>query len=88
MITGTVEGTVVATVKDPSLNGIKLLLVRLSGADKPGGLVVAGDASRQAGTGDFVTLIGSKEASLMFGKTQPPCDMAITGFVDRYNTEI
>ena len=88
MFTGIVEGTVVATVKDSALNGIKLLLVRLCGPGKPGELVVAGDASFQAGIGDFVTLIGSKEASLMFGKTSPPCDLAITGFVDRYNAEI
>jgi len=88
MFTGKVEGSVVATVKDSSLLGIKLLLVRMCKNGKPGKLVVAGDSTRQAGVGDFVTLIGSKEAALMFGDIQPPCDMAITGFIDQYNIEI
>ena len=88
MFTGKVEGTVVASVKDPVLSGIKLLLVRLTENGKPGNLVVAGDATRQAGEGDFVTMIGAKEAALMFGDVKPPCDIAITGFIDDYNVEV
>ena len=88
MFTGKVEGSVVATVKDASLCGIKLLLVRMTENHRPGRLVVAGDATKQAGEGDFVTLIGSKEAALMFGDALPPCDMAITGFIDEYNLEL
>jgi hypothetical protein len=33
-------------------------------------------------------LIAAKEAALIFGDVQPPCDMAITGFIDHYNVEI
>ena len=80
-----VEGTVVATIKDPALVGVKLLLVRLIENSKPTKLVVAGDATRQAGNGDFVTCIGSAEASLIFRNIHPPCDVAITGFIDDYN---
>ena len=85
MFTGRVEGTVVSTAKDSRLTGIKLLLVRMIESGKPTKLVVAGDATRQAGMGDFVTLIGSTEAALMFRGKLPPCDMAITGFIDHYN---
>jgi len=88
MFTGKVEGTVVASVKDPLLSGIKLLLVRMTENGKQGNLVVAGDATRQAGEGDFVTMIGAKEATLMFGELKPPCDIAITGFIDDYNVEL
>ena len=88
MFTGKIEGTVVSTVKDPALTGVKLMLVRLSENGKQGNLVVAGDATRQAGVGDFVTMIGAKEAALMFGDVKPPCDIAITGFIDDYNVEI
>ncbi|MDN5315061.1 MAG: Ethanolamine utilization protein EutN/carboxysome [Clostridiales bacterium] len=87
MLTGVVEGTVVATAKDPALIGVKLLLVRLSDNDKPGKLVVAGDATRQAGINDHVTMIRAKEAALMFKDIHPPCDLAITGFIDEYNLD-
>jgi microcompartment protein CcmK/EutM len=90
VFTGKVEGSVVATVKDPSLVGVKLLLVRImdgpEGAAK--GLIVAGDATRQAGEGDFVTMLTSKEAALIFEGVTPSCDFAITGFIDKYNVEI
>lgn len=85
MFTGRVEGTVVSTIKDPALVGVKLLLVRLIENDKPTKLIVAGDATRQAGLNDFVTLISAKEAALMFRGMLPPCDVAITGFIDDYN---
>ncbi|WP_066647856.1 EutN/CcmL family microcompartment protein [Christensenella timonensis] len=86
MYTGRVEGTVVSTVKNERLTGIKLLVVRLieNGEDK--NLIVAGDATRQAGIGDLVYMIGRKEAALMFGiKPEPPVDVAIVGFIDDYN---
>jgi microcompartment protein CcmK/EutM len=80
-----VEGTVVASVKDSALLGIKLLLVRLVEGDAPSKVIVAGDATRQAGMDDFVTMIDAKEASMMFRGIDPPCDMAITGFIDEYH---
>ena len=89
MYTGRVEGTVVSTIKDERLTGIKLLAVRLieNGEDK--NLIVAGDATRQAGIGDLVYMIGRKEAALMFGiKPEPPVDVAIVGFIDDYNEVI
>ncbi len=86
MYTGRVEGTVVSTVKDERLTGIKLLAVRLIENGKDKNLIVAGDATRQAGIGDFVYMIGRKEAAMMFGvNPEPPVDVAIVGFIDDYN---
>jgi microcompartment protein CcmK/EutM len=84
MYIGRVEGSIVASVKDERLTGIKLLVVRLieNGVEKD--RVIAGDGIGQAGIGDMVYMIGRKEASLMFD-SQPACDVAIVGFIDDYN---
>ncbi len=89
MYVGKVEGTVVATVKDENLIGVKLLLVRVieNGVPKKS-LIVAGDATGQAGDGDFISLVGSKEAALLFRKHLCPVDAGITGFIDDYHEEI
>ena len=86
MVTGIVSGTVVSTVKDKRLLGVKLLIVRrlVNGEFKD--LVVCADATRQAGIGDFVYMIGSKEATLPFNDREMiPVDLSIIGFVDRYD---
>lgn len=85
MYTGKVIGSVVSTVKAPGLLGIKLLVVQVIENGKPTRRLIAGDATRQAGIGDYVYLIGSKEASLIFRKKFTPCDAAICGFIDTYN---
>jgi microcompartment protein CcmK/EutM len=87
MLTAMVEGAVVATVKDPRLLGIKLLLVRMMEDGKLGKLQVAADQTRQAGEGDFVTCLIAREAALVFDPPYPPCDLTITGFIDTYNLE-
>jgi ethanolamine utilization protein EutN len=86
--TGRVTGTVVATVKEENLQGIPLLTVKLIENGKEAGTVVAADSTRQAGPGDFVYLIGSKEAAKMFRKELTPVDSAIVGFIDTYNEEL
>ena len=78
-------GSVVSTVKDEGLSGIKLLLVQTIENGKPGKTIVAADQTRQAGNDDFVYLIASKEASLIFRKGMVPADAAIVGFIDEYN---
>ena len=88
MYTGEIAGTVVSTVKDPGLEGIPLLLVRLIENGEKKGLIVAADATRQAGLGDFVYLIGSREASRMFRKPLVPADAAVVGFIDDFNEEL
>jgi ethanolamine utilization protein EutN len=86
--TGRVTGTVVATVKEKNLHGIPFLTVKLIENGKEAGTVVAADSTRQAGPGDFVYLIGSKEAAKMFRKDLTPVDAAIVGFIDNYNEEL
>ena len=88
MYTGIVTGTVVATVKEENLEGIPFLTVKLIENGKEAGVIVAADSTRQAGFGDFVYLIGSKEAAKMFRKDLTPVDAAIVGFIDTYNEEI
>jgi len=88
MYTGIVTGTVVATVKEKNIQGIPFLTVKLIENGKEAGTIVAADSTRQAGPGDFVYLIGSKEAAKMFRKDNTPVDVAIVGFIDTYNEEI
>ncbi len=85
MFIGKVVGSVVSTVKNEKLQGIKLLVVELIENGKPAGRIIAGDATRQAGVGDFVYLMSSKEGSLIFRDGLVPCDAAISGFIDDYN---
>jgi ethanolamine utilization protein EutN len=88
MYTGKVVGSVVSTVKDAKLQGIKLLVVQMIENGKPTKLIVAADQTRQAGADDFVYLIGSKEASLIFRDGLVPADAAIVGFIDSYNESL
>ncbi len=80
---GRVVGNVVCTVKTPTLEGMKLMVVRqlVNGAEK--GLVIACDGTHQAGIGDTVYMIGRAEAALMLStKEPPPSDLTIAGIID------
>ena len=86
MYIGEVVGTVVATVKEPGLENIPLLVVQQIEKGKKTKMIVAVDSTRQAGKGDFVYLIGSKEAGRVFRERKlVPADAAIVGFIDSYN---
>ena len=85
MYIGEVVGCVVATVKEPNLENIPLLVVQLIEKGKKTRMIGAADATRQAGRGDFVYMIGSKEAGRMFRTKRTPADSAIVGFIDSYN---
>ncbi len=88
MYTGIVAGTVVATVKDPALDKVPLLIVRKIEDGKEGDLIVAADQTRQAGIGDYIYMIGSKEAARIFRRGNIPVDVSIVGFIDTYNEEL
>ena len=88
MYAGIVAGTVVSTVKDPGIENIPILIVQKIENGKETGLVVAADHTRQAGIGDHVYMIGSKEAARIFRKGLTPVDVAIVGFIDDYNEEL
>jgi ethanolamine utilization protein EutN len=78
-----VIGAVVSTRKDPSFEGITLLLVQPIGADgrDVGRPLVALD-SVGAGAGERVFFVRGKEASFPFHPTEVPADAAIVGIVD------
>lgn len=89
MYSGKVVGSVVSTVKDENLKGVKLLVVQLMENGVSKGFEVSADGTRQAGQGDFVYLIGKKEATLPFKERKMiPVDSAIVGFIDRFNEEM
>jgi ethanolamine utilization protein EutN len=79
-----VVGTVVATVKSPGLEGIKLLIVQpLDRQGRPaGGTVVAADAVHMAGPGELVYIVAAREAAEAMPDPFVPVDHAIVGIVD------
>ena len=81
---GRVVGTVVATVKSPGLQGIKLLIVQpLDRGQRPvGGTIVAADAVHMAGPGELVYVVSAREAAEAMPDPFVPVDHAIVGIVD------
>lgn len=88
MYAGIVAGSVVATVKQPGLENIPLLIVQKIENGVAADLIVAADQTRQAGPGDHVYMIGSKEAARIFRKDLVPVDVSIVGFIDDYHEEL
>ncbi|HRC55958.1 MAG: EutN/CcmL family microcompartment protein [Myxococcales bacterium] len=83
MYLGIVKGTVVASRKAEGLAGTKLLLVQpVDEHRKPVGEVQVAVDTVQAGEGDFVYLVGSREAALALEPSFVPVDAAIVGIVD------
>ncbi len=80
-----VVGDVVATRKDDSLAGIKLLIVQPLNHDRRpvGRPLVAVDAVG-AGVGEHVFFVRGKEASFPFHPAEPPVDAGIVGIVDHW----
>jgi len=87
MYLGRVIGTVVADRKVSGLVGQKLLLVQpLDDARAPNGDIHAAVDTVQAGEGDLVWLVGSREAALACVPWFVPVDAAIVGVVDQLDT--
>ena len=81
-----VIGTVVASIKDPSLKGIKLMMVEpLDDELKPNGKPFVAVDSVQAGPNELVYLTMSREACYALPNPFSPVDAAITGIVDQVN---
>ncbi|HMY73156.1 MAG TPA: EutN/CcmL family microcompartment protein [Blastocatellia bacterium] len=83
MIIGRILGNVVATRKDPRLEGCKLLLVRpitLSGEDESS-YVLAIDTVG-AGFREKVIVVAGSSARLAEGMKDRPVDAAIVGIID------
>ncbi|MCP4447342.1 MAG: EutN/CcmL family microcompartment protein [Myxococcales bacterium] len=84
MYLGRVIGSVVARRKVAGLEGAKFLVVQPldDRLDESGPFQVAVDTV-QAGPGDLVYLVGSREAALALDPYFVPVDAAIIGIVDR-----
>lgn len=86
MMLGRVIGNVVATMKDASLDGHKLLIVQpldRHGRDK-GKPIVALD-SVGAGAGETIYWCRGREASFPFLPSEVPTEATIVGIVDEIN---
>jgi len=86
---GRVIGTLVSTRKYEGLEGVKFLVVQpldeeLAPAGQP---VIAADATAQAGPGELVFMVASREGAQALPETFVPVDLAITGIVDEVEVE-
>lgn len=89
MFLGRVIGEVVSTVKHPSLNGRKILVIDMLTPDrKPIGESVLAIDSVDAGVGDFVLVVDEgTSAALVTGLPDPPIRTVIVGVVDSVDVE-
>lgn len=86
MLLGRVIGNVVATVKNPSLVGKKLLIVQpidKTGHDKGKPLVAIDSVG--AGAGETIYWCRGREASFPFLPEEVPTEATIVGIVDNVN---
>lgn len=78
-----VIGTVVATIKNESLEGRKLLVVQTLNKNlEPQGKPMVAIDSVGAGVGELVFWCRGKEASFPFKRDDTPTDCTIVGIVD------
>ena len=88
MLLGKVIGTVVATKKDPEVEGLKLLLVKGSDLDgqATGPVIVAADAVG-AGLGELVLYAAGSSARQTVQTKDRPVDHVIMAIVDQVEVE-
>ncbi|MBF2007587.1 EutN/CcmL family microcompartment protein [Chlorogloeopsis fritschii PCC 9212] len=83
-----VRGTVVSTQKDPSLRGVKLLLLQL--VDEEGRILseyeVAADIVG-AGVDEWVLVSRGSAARQILGNEQRPIDAAVVAIIDTVHVE-
>jgi ethanolamine utilization protein EutN len=89
MFLAKVEGSIVATKKDPAMTGRKLLLIRPQLVDdkdptkfKPGSNTIVAVDSVGAGEGEMVLFCQGSSARLAVGMKEAPVDAVIIGIVD------
>ena len=83
-----VIGDVVATVKDPNLTGLKLLVLQpITAAGEDAGRTLVALDSVGAGVGEHVFFVRGREAAFPFYPVEPPADAAVVGIVDSWHTE-
>ena len=80
-----VIGDVVASMKDPNLDGIKLLLLQpIAASGEPFGRTLVALDSIGAGVGENVFFVRGREAAFPFYPAEPPADAAVIGIVDHW----
>jgi ethanolamine utilization protein EutN len=83
---GRVIGNVVLSMKNETLDGVKLLLVQpLSSSREPVGRIIVAADSVGAGVGEDVFFVRGKEASFPFYPVEVPADAGIVGIVDHWH---
>ena len=89
MFLSRVEGSVVSTKKEPSMNGRKLLLLRPQLVDekdptkfRPGSNTIVAVDSVGAGIGEMVLFCQGSSARLAAGMKDAPVDAVVIGIVD------
>lgn len=85
MVLGRVAGTLVASRKEPSLEGLKLLVVRQLDVENndTGSFVVAVDAVG-AGVGEVVLVASGSSARQTEATRDRPCDAVVMAIVDTW----
>ena len=85
MLLGRVVGTLVATRKEESMQGLKFLVVKQISVDneETGGYVVAADAVG-AGPGEVVLYATGSSARQTVMTDRRPCDAVIMAIVDQW----
>jgi microcompartment protein CcmK/EutM len=79
-----VVGRVVCTIKDPSLKGVKLLMVQpLNGQGEPFGKPLVALDAVGSGAGEKVFYVTGREAAFAFLPDIVISDASIVGIVDR-----
>ena len=81
MVVCKVVGHVWATKKEPSLEGLKLMLVQEDNGSAKSPILVAADVVG-AGIGERVLVVSGSTARKAFGRDDVPMDMAIVGIID------
>lgn len=83
-----VVGDVVVTLKNESLQGVKLMLLQpIDAAGAPSGRVLVAVDAVGAGVGETVFFVRGKEAAIPFFPAEVPTDAGIVGIVDHWSLE-
>ena len=84
MFLGRIVGRVVSTMKNPSLEGKKILIVQpIDPYGKDHGEKLLALDSVGAGSGELVYFCRGREASFPFSPDETPTDRTIVGIIDR-----
>jgi len=83
-----ITGTVVATRKDDSFKGLKLLVLQPLNPDgHPQERTLVGADTVGAGVGEEVFFVRGREASFPFLPKVVPIDVSVVGIVDHWSVE-